>query len=1311
MSDDRWVGRTLGGRYRLTSPLGAGGMGAVYRAIQDPLGREVAVKVLHAQLGQDAESRERFEREARALAKLNHANIVVLHDFGRADDDTLFLVMESVRGRSLRALLQTHGKLPWERAARLCEQVARGLRAAHAAGVIHADLKPENVVLHRPVGEAEQAKLLDFGLARLSESGDSDVTVAGAIVGTPRYLSPERIQGVRDDPRSDLYALGVTLFEMLVGHAPFQSAMPAMLLVQHISEAPRRPSEDGAVLPEVLDDLVLQLLAKDPAERPADADAVVRALEDILEAASPPSLEASMEGAPISDEPEEGTVELSWPPMRIGAPVGRVTLVFTDIESSSSLWDAAPMVMREALHVHDEVMRQTLAVRGGYEVKTQGDSFMVTFADPDDALHWCLDVQEALLVAPWPEGLAEQPPAQDQVAADGQVLHRGLRVRMGVFEGEPECRPDPLTDRMDYFGPVVNRAARVEAAANGGQIFVGGHLAHVAAKMLGESSATVTDLGDHRLKGIEGVERLAEVRAIRFSAREPLPPRTLTDDGPSTNLMHDQDLFIGRELDLERVAEAFSSTNLVTLLGPGGTGKTRLSRRYGEQELTRFSGGVWFVDLTSATTRVGVATSTAEAVGLKLLGGETFEASVELLGRHLSRRGPQLLLFDNFEQVVEDAVETIAVWRKLAPETRFLVTSRIPLQLEAERTIEIAPLEVEHGVELFTQRCQRDLSVDDLALVREIVTALDGLPLAIELAAARARVLSPRRILDRLGKRLDFLKESRRDRTSRQTNLRGAIDWSWDLLSEPERAAFAQCGAFYDGFTLDAAEEIIEVEDDVLDALQSLKEKSLLLARPTFDGELRFGMYATIRAYAAEKLVERDDGEATFRRHAEYYVALGEAAALAIHGPNAEQAAADLSSERENLLGLSRHFEERAPAFTARALTALERLFAVRGPYQGRVDLLMRAVQAAGRAGDSAAEMGARLSLGRFHAVEGDALRARDNLVRAAELADAAGDDDAFVMAVAYLGRSAFRRGALAETTEWERRGQERAPRCGPYARALLDGSEAMRALRTGEMDAAAALGRSALALARQAGERSFEGRTLSNMGVHAMLRGDLPGALDYYREAYEVLDSLGERPMVGMVLGNLGMVHFTMREDAPARDYFERAIAIHHEVGNALLIASDEMNLGMLLFEQGDRETAERVTTDALAFFQSRVGMIREESTALTGLLFFAGARGDLAEVRRLHEQLEAFSATFPELVYFASDVVRIVNARVSLAEAVATADPDEAARLKTSALESYEAARGTPIFFLHAYVRWLRSALEDAGVDVPEELFRLAV
>ena len=270
------------------------------------------------------------------------------------------------------------------------------------------------------------------------------------------------------------------------------------------------------------------------------------------------------------------------------APTGTVALVFTDVQGSTALWEHGPTLMREALAMHDDVLRRTIAELGGYEVKTEGDAFMIAFGRAADAVRWCHQAQLALLDAPWPEAIFERPEAAIARAGD-KVLFRGLRVRMGAHVGEPDCRPDPVTGRMDYFGPVVNRAARVSAAGHGGQTLVS-RAALSAAGAPATFDAEVIDLGEHRLKGLIASEHLFQVLPHRVVGRTFPPVRTLA--APRTNLSASASAMVGRGDELAQVGASFDGgARLVTLVGPGGAGKTRLAREHALAHLDEYGGG------------------------------------------------------------------------------------------------------------------------------------------------------------------------------------------------------------------------------------------------------------------------------------------------------------------------------------------------------------------------------------------------------------------------------------------------------------------------------------------------------------------------------------------------------------------------------------------------------------------------------------------------------------------------------------------------------------------------------------------------
>jgi serine/threonine protein kinase len=279
------LGRTLAGRYRVLRRLQQGGMGAIYIASQEPLGREVALKVLKEAFAADATAIGRFEKEARAVSRLAHPHIVTIYDFGQTEDGQLFLAMELLRGKSLRELLDVHKRVDWRRSLRIVRGVVMGLVEAHRGGIMHRDLKPENVMLVEQAGDPEFVKLLDFGLARSvqADADESQLTQRNMIPGTPNYISPERVNGIANDLRSDLYSLGAMWFELLTGRIPFEADTSIKIIVRHLQDPPPRPSEHGAdpALPKAVDDLVLRLLQKSPDARPASAQTLLAELNHL----------------------------------------------------------------------------------------------------------------------------------------------------------------------------------------------------------------------------------------------------------------------------------------------------------------------------------------------------------------------------------------------------------------------------------------------------------------------------------------------------------------------------------------------------------------------------------------------------------------------------------------------------------------------------------------------------------------------------------------------------------------------------------------------------------------------------------------------------------------------------------------------------------------------------------------------------------------------------------------------------------------------------------------------------------------------
>jgi predicted ATPase len=494
-------------------------------------------------------------------------------------------------------------------------------------------------------------------------------------------------------------------------------------------------------------------------------------------------------------------------------PSGTVTFLFTDIEGSTKLLHELGEAYADALAEHRRLLREVFALYRGVEVDSQGDAFFCAFARATDAIAAATEAQHAL---------AEGP----------------IRVRMGLHTGEPQLSED------GYVGIEVHQAARIAAAGHGGQLLV----SQTTQQLLG-TDVELRDLGEHRLKDLFQPVRLYQLGGDEFP-----PLRSLHQ----TNLPIAATPLVGRSRELADVLDLLRANRLLTLTGPGGVGKTRLALQAAAEVIDDFRDGVWLVELAALRDPDLVLQSVAQTLGVK---------EPQTMGWYL-REKQLLLVLDNFEQLLEAAPSLARLLRE-APRVRLLVTSRALLHLSGEHEFLVPTLADEAALRLFGERARavRPLFAQDEHLP-EICQRLDNLPLAIELAAARANVLTTKELLRRLEPRLPLLTRGARDRPKRQRTLRATIDWSYDLLTPEEQSLFARLAAFTGGFSLEAAETVARAS---VDTLQSLVEKSLLWER----GE-RFSMLETIHEYALERLVACGEHEHVARRHAEFYLALAE---------------------------------------------------------------------------------------------------------------------------------------------------------------------------------------------------------------------------------------------------------------------------------------------------------------------------------------------------------------------------------------------------------------------------------------------------
>ena len=842
-----------------------------------------------------------------------------------------------------------------------------------------------------------------------------------------------------------------------------------------------------------------------------------------------------------------------------------LTFLFTDIEGSTMLWEHAPNAMRAFLARHDGVLRSAIESSGGHVFKTTGDGVYAVFGTAKDAIAACVhaqrDLQEAAIGAPGATTQAPEPPIR-------------IRVRMGLHSGAAEHRDG------DYFGAPLNRAARIMSVSHGEQVLLSSTTAELLRGDLPDG-VTLREMGEHRLKGLPNPERLLQVVASGLRADFP----TLISQAVHS-LPAERDAFVGRDDSLAELAKRLRRDGrLVSVLGVGGTGKTRLVTRFGWSALDAFPGGVWFCDLSEARTLDGILHAAAEGLGVPLGSDEP----VTRIGNAIAGRRQCLVILDNFEQVARLAEETLGRWLNRASFARFLVTTREVLGLPGEEILALGPLPTHDASALFVKRAEAAKpgfvsSAEDQAAIGPLVKLLDGLPLAIELAAARVRVMPPRALLARMSDRFKLL-SSVGGRLDRQATLRAVFDWSWDLLSLPEKAALAQLSVFEAGFTLEAVEAVLDLDGGndapwAIDVLQSLVQKSLV--REVADD--RFDLLVSVQEYAAEHLrtTERyaGSGPAAARaaeiRHGAYFASLDQPTLVK-----------DASAELDNLVIACRRSAARNEATTAaRTLQAAWSVLALRGPFRVGVELSSLVQAIPGLEPGTAAIV---------YGVAGSALR--------------------------LLGKVADARIALEKSLEQAREARDRA--C--EARALLNlGALDIHGGRTQSAHEVLEL---ALAAARDLSDCALESEARNKLGTLQISLGKADDALPHFEAALGLARKARDARREVSALGNLGTIEVSGA--SKARFHCEAALAMARTQGDRMIESNTLCNLGLLNYLEGRFEDA-REHLDMGLVVAREIGNVEAEGIVLCNLGMVHDALAELDEAESHYDSALAIAREF---------------------------------------------------------------------------------
>jgi predicted ATPase/class 3 adenylate cyclase len=900
-------------------------------------------------------------------------------------------------------------------------------------------------------------------------------------------------------------------------------------------------------------------------------------------------------------------------------PTGTVTFLFADIEGSTRLLQQLGDRYADVLADYRRFLRTAIREMAGEELDTQGDSLFAAFPRARDALTVAISVQHSLLHHPWPDGVS-------------------LRARIGLHTGEA------LAADSGYIGMDVHRAARICAAGHGGQILLSDTTYALVAKGLPEG-VSLRDLGEHLLKDLAHPHRLFQVMAAGLPAKFPLLKSL---NVLPNNLPTQLSSFIGREREIGEVKTMLASTRLLTLTGTGGSGKTRLALQTGAELLDQYPDGVWLVEFGALVDPTLVPQTVAAAL---LVREQPEQPLTETLINSLHPKS-LLLILDNCEHLLPACAGLADALLRGCPKTRILATSREHLGIVGETLFAVPPLRVPsleqlpsladlvqyESVRLFNERATAILATfritpQDAKSIVQLCHDLDGIPLAIELAAARVKVLTVSQILARLGDRFRLLAGSRRTGPSRQLTLQAAMDWSYNLLAEKERAVLRRCTVFAGGCTLEAVETVCSGQGvettEVLDLLTQLVDKSLLLADAQRDGG-RYRMLETIRHYGRQKLVDSAEGVEARRKHFEWYCGFVERVQVRLSGGSD-----DVSDEVDYLDQLEREHDNLRAALewciangeaekALRLATSLSEFWVIRGHLSEGREWLLRALQRSEEGVPAALHAKALHWMGHFAQSQAGLSVARRYYDDSLKIYQHLNDKEGIALLLRRIGSMLAHQGDISARTFLEESltiYRELGQKPG-MASAL--GSLGSLERFQGNYDAARDLSEQSLVLRRESGDAEGTAWALRNLARVSIRRADFEMALRHLEEGLEIFRKLSEQAGVAWTLINMGDIACLRGDGEAARAYFEDSLAIFDKLGEKQGIGWALYGLGDVAFLQCAYATAETLYAKGLLVFRE-LAVMPGVFAGLAGFARLASRHEHPTRAARLHGAAEA--------------------------------------------------------------------------------------